>query len=190
MRKIGILGAHGSREEHEKIMSRLGCEICFLRTQADFFEIDGIILPGGESTSFGRLIHWSGIESSLRACILEKKIPVLGTCAGAILLAFAGSEYSLGAIDIEVQRNAYGRQVDSFSESLYLINDPVPFHSVFIRAPQIVRVGENVEVLAKYNEQPVLVRENNVLACTFHPELTMDDRVHRIFMDMIDKYSE
>ena len=184
---IGILGIHGSREEHAEKMQQLGFETIFLREKEDYKNISGIILPGGESSSFGRLLEWTETRKILEKKIKEEHIPVFGTCAGAILLAQKGSEYSLQALDIDIDRNAYGRQVDSFSDEVEIKGNPEKFHAVFIRAPKITRVGEDIEVLAKEGNTPVLVRDNqkNILASSFHPELTSDTRIHEIFAKMI-----
>jgi len=187
---IGILGIHGSREEHARAMQRLGFETIFLREKEDYSEISGIILPGGESSSFGRLLEWTDTRQILTQKIFQENIPVFGTCAGAILLASKGSEYSLGAVDIDIDRNAYGRQIDSFSENLEISEireESQKFHALFIRAPKIIRVGESVEVLAKHEENPVLIRDSQkkILVSTFHPELTEDTRIHEIFAEMI-----
>lgn len=183
-RTIGILGVHGSREEHALALKSLGAKSIFLRSPKDFTTIDGIILPGGESTSFGRLLQWSNLLEPLKNAIFKQNLPVLGTCAGAILLSSEGSEYGLGALDIEINRNAYGRQVDSFSENILLENDPQPFHAIFIRAPQILSCGKEVNILASYNASPVLVQQKNRIACTFHPELTHDFRIHERFLTL------
>lgn len=187
---IGILGIHGSREEHAEAMQKLGFETVFLREKEDYENISGIILPGGESSSFGRLLEWTDTREVLRRKIVEDGIPVFGTCAGAILLAHLGSEYALDVIDIDIDRNAYGRQIDSFSDDIEIAaldNASEKFHALFIRAPKISRVGEHVEVLAKYNEKPVLVQDSQkkILVSTFHPELTKDLRIHKIFAEMI-----
>jgi len=186
---IGILGVHGSREEHALALKSLGAPSIVLRSPEDFKKIDGIILPGGESTSFGRLLQWSNLLTPLKKAIFEQNIPVFGTCAGAILLSQKGSEYGLSALDIEINRNAYGRQIDSFSESIQIDTDPTPFHAVFIRAPQILSCGKEVQILASYNKTPVLVQEKNRLACTFHPELTKDFRIHDRFLSLCIKHS-
>lgn len=187
--KIGILGVHGSREEHAEKMQQLGCDTCFIRSLEDLEGIDGIILPGGESTSFGRLMNWSGIYTAIQNKIVKEHLPVFGTCAGAILLSASGSDFSMGALDIAVDRNAYGSQVESFSDEVFIPMFHDTFHSLFIRAPKIVSVGESVEVLAEYNTSPVLVRSREFpfLASTFHPELTSDIRIHSFFLNMIEK---
>lgn len=186
---IGILGVHGSREEHAHHMQKLGFETRFIRKKEDGEGIVGLIFPGGESTSFGRLMDWSGIREMLIEKIVTEKIPVLGTCAGAILLSSAGSEYSMNVLDITVDRNAYGSQVDSFSDEVYIPILEEYFHSIFIRAPKIVGYGPSVEVLAEYNNTPILVQnqEHTIMAATFHPELSDSLQIHRIFADMITK---
>lgn len=191
MRKlVGILAAHGSREEHAHMMNTLGCDTIFLRSPQDFEGIDGIILPGGESPSFGRLLKWSNMRDIMIEYISERKVPVFGTCAGAILLAKTGSEYALKSIDMDIDRNAYGRQVDSFSDEIEIQGCNTKFHGVFIRAPKITRAGENLTILASYNNDPILVQEGNVLSSTFHPELTKDTRVHEIFLEMMNRESK
>lgn len=191
MRKtIGILGMHGSREEHAQMMEKLGYETRFLRSKQDFSDISGIILPGGESTSFGRLLDWTGTKEVFQMKVLQEKLPVFGTCAGSILLAKEGSEYSIGALDITVDRNAYGRQIDSFSEEVTVKNFLSPFHAVFIRAPKIAKVSEDLEILAEHDGNPIVVKdsERNILVSTFHPELTTDTRIHEIFAQMVEGY--
>lgn len=198
MKKIGILGLHGSREEHAVAMKILGYKTVLLRKKEDFSDISGIILPGGESSSFGRVLKWSGLENILKEKILQEKIPVFGTCAGAILLAKKGSDYSIGAIDIEIDRNAYGRQIDSFAQDIIIQGEEKKFHALFIRAPKIVKINtdrinredvESVEILSKESENPVLVRDTKkkILVATFHPELTKDTRIHEIFVRMIEE---
>lgn len=183
---IGILGAHGSREEHADILHSLGVQTVLVKTPEDLNGLRGIVLPGGESTSFGRLIEWSGLQDALYTKIKDEKLPAFGTCAGAILLAKTGSEFAMNAIDIEIDRNAYGRQVDSFSEDIFIseIATEISFHALFIRAPQITSVGADAKVLASYRQKPVLVQSTThpVLAATFHPELTLDARIHHYFL--------
>ncbi len=184
---IGILGVHGSREEHANHIHRLGAQTRFVRNSEDLKGIDGIIFPGGESTSFGRLMQWSGFAEVLTHKIVNEKLPVFGTCAGAILLSNSGSEFSMHALDIVVDRNAYGRQVDSFSEEISIPLFPdKPFHCIFIRAPKIASVGANAHVLARYNDYPILVQSisHPILAATFHPELTDDARIHEYFLNL------
>jgi len=182
---IGILGIHGSREEHAEKMQELGCETVFLRNINDFENIDGIILPGGESTSFMLLLKKTGIENILKEYILERNIPTFGTCAGSILLSSFRTKNKINALDITIDRNAYGRQIDSFSDEIHIKGEDRLFHAIFIRAPQISRVGKNITVLAEYKKNPVLIEYKNILAATFHPELTDDIRIHQLFLDSI-----
>lgn len=192
--KIGILGLHGSKDEHAKIIEQLGHMVVFLKNKNDFAQLDGIILPGGESTSFGRLLEWSRIKNILKTKILEENIPVFGTCAGSILLASSGSEYCIGALNMKIDRNAYGRQVDSFSDTICIQTNKKKenktFHAIFIRAPKIKDIQSDIEILAEYKNSPVLVRSKTSprLAATFHPELTNDHTIHKIFIDMIQKH--
>jgi pyridoxal 5'-phosphate synthase pdxT subunit len=185
---IGILGMHGSREEHAEKMRSLGYGTIFVRSGKDFERISGLILPGGESTSFGLLLKWSNIQEIFAQKILQDRLPVYGTCAGAILLSKSGSNFSIGAIDIDVERNAYGRQIDSFKTDIFFpIFGNSAFPSIFIRAPKISRAGTGCEILGEYEGNPILVRdtEKKVLVSTFHPELTSDNRIHELFSSMI-----
>lgn len=192
---IGILGMHGSREEHAAMMHKLGYDTIFLREEKNYKNISGIILPGGESTSFGKLLKRTNTRKILEKKILQDHIPVFGTCAGAILLSQKGSDYCLKALDININRNAYGTQIQSFSDEINIKNFSSPFHALFIRAPQIESIGKsaekNIEILAEYNNQIVLAHDikNNILVSTFHPELTSDTRIHKIFADMVEKFS-
>ncbi len=178
---------HGSREEHAEKMQQLGCETIFLRNEKDFEGIDGIILPGGESTSFKLLLEKTGLEKTLKKYIDEKKIATFGTCAGIILLSSSGTKNNMNVLDIAIDRNAYGRQIDSFSDEIEIEGFSKKFHAIFIRAPQIKSIGENIKVLARYDNKPILVQSENILAATFHPELTNDKRIHEIFYNMIIK---
>ena len=149
-----------------------------MRKPEQLQELHGLIIPGGESTAIGTLIQKAGLEDELRA--FER--PVLGTCAGMILM---GRDGLLGQVDIVVDRNAYGRQVASFEADLELVGEAEPLRGVFIRAPWIEEVGPGVEVLAEYDGHPVLVRDGNVLLAAFHPELTDDTRVHERFLELV-----
>ncbi len=147
-------------------------------------------MPGGESTTMSKLLESSKLFDPIAEC-LSAGMPVFGTCAGMILLASnvldgRDDQRSFVAIDIDVRRNAYGRQVDSFETDLTLSGDAEPLHAVFIRAPRIERMGADVTVLAEYDGAPVLVRSKSVMAASFHPELTDDDRVHRMFLELVD----
>ena len=193
IKTIGILGMHGSREEHAAMMESLEYKTVLLREKEDYKNISGMILPGGESTSFGRLLEWTDTKKIFEQKILEEHLPVFGTCAGAILLSQKGSEYGINAIDIDVNRNAYGRQTESFSEDIVIKgieNNFQKFHAIFIRAPQINRIGKDLIVLAEYKNMPILVQDTtkNTLVSTFHPELTTDNRIHKIFADMVENH--
>jgi 5'-phosphate synthase pdxT subunit len=156
---------------------------------SDLDDLDGIILPGGESTTMSNLLVASGLGTEL-ARRLHDDLPVFGTCAGMIMMARTiqdgrPDQISLNAMDIQVRRNGYGRQNDSFEQDISVTSLDSPFHALFIRAPIIESIGDGVEVLASVNEHPVLVRQANALASSFHPELVSDLRVHEIFLSMI-----
>lgn len=184
MKTIGILGIQGAIEEHEAMLRKIGCKTLRVATAKDLGKINGIILPGGESTSIGKQLEWSGLMTPLRQA-LAAGLPVFGTCAGMILLAkeIEGkkSQNRIGLMDITVKRNAYGSQLDSFVTDLNVSGFPEPLPAVFIRAPRIESCGEEVEILASYKSHPVLVRERNMLAASFHPELTDCAELHRYF---------
>lgn len=170
------------------MLKNLGVEAPEVRKKEQLEGLAGLIVPGGESTTIGMLAREYGLEAAVRQRVQEGSLAVWGTCAGAIWLAREIPEFPdqprLGTLDIAVQRNAYGRQVDSFEEELQVEGLGEPFHAFFIRAPLILRVGEGVEVLARRQGEIVLVRSGNQLAGTFHPELTQDQRLHRYFLRM------
>lgn len=187
MKTVGVLGIQGAIEEHENSIRRLGLNTVWVKGAADLKRIDGIILPGGESTSMGKQLEWFGLMEPLRKAI-AKGMPAFGTCAGMILLAkeIEGSTQNrIGLMDIKVRRNAYGSQLDSFVTELKVKGLKKPLPAVFIRAPRIESHARNVEVLASYKGHPVLVRENNLLAASFHPELTDSTELHHYFSQMI-----
>lgn len=192
MKRVGVLSLQGDFEAHGKALERAGAEPVYVREPEQFRGLDGLILPGGESTTMLKLLHYEGLMESLSEFGHRK--PVFGTCAGAILMAnqvSSPAQESLGLTDMAVERNAYGRQVDSRVVEL----DPDPafqertspgkLEAVFIHAPIIRRVGGNATVLARYNGDPVLVEEGKYLVATFHPELTQDSRVHRYFLEKL-----
>ncbi len=193
MTTIGTLALQGDFHEHEAMLRRLDVDTRQVRSAAGLTGLDGLIVPGGESTTFCKLMQDFDLYEPLGA-VVRSGVPTWGTCAGMILLANHASdlEYpTLQAIDIEVSRNAYGRQVESFESDLDVpaIGD-LPFHGVFIRAPVVQSVGPDVEVLATATDgfsaaSPVAVRQENVMATSFHPELTGDDRLHRYFLDIV-----
>jgi 5'-phosphate synthase pdxT subunit len=187
MTKVGVLALQGAFREHREVLDALGVEAIEVRTPAEIDALDALILPGGESTTMGMLLDSSGVRVPL-AERLADGLPVLGTCAGMILLARdvvdgRPDQEPFGVIDIAVRRNAYGRQRDSFEADLAVDGLPGgPFPGVFIRAPRIETVGEHVEVLARHDDVPVLVRQGAVVVASFHPELSGDLRLHEWFL--------
>lgn len=187
MKTIGILGIQGAIEEHEACLRNIGVETLWVKTASDLKKIDGIVLPGGESTSMGKQLEWFGLMDPLRKAIASG-MPAFGTCAGMILLAkdIEGSRQTrIGLMDISVRRNAYGSQLDSFITELKVTGFAREIPAVFIRAPRIEKCGEDVQILARYKKYPVLVRQGHLLAASFHPELTDDTELHRYFSQMI-----
>jgi 5'-phosphate synthase pdxT subunit len=189
MATIGVLALQGDFREHREVLERLGVSAPEVRLPKDLEGLDGLIIPGGESTTIGRLLRTSHLLEPLHK-LAEDGFPVWGTCAGMILLAKRLDDTGVPALevmDIAVRRNAFGRQVDSFEADLPvpLLGD-APFHAVFIRAPVIEDVGPRVEVLARLPEgAPVAARQERLLATAFHPELTRDDRFHRYFVAQV-----
>jgi 5'-phosphate synthase pdxT subunit len=184
--KIGILAIQGSVIEHARALRRAGAEVLEVRTCRDLAKVSGLVMPGGESTTIGKLLRIEGLDKAIISRVREG-MPAYGTCAGAILLAkkITGIQKApnLGLMDIEVERNAYGRQIDSFETEVdvpVLGQKPVP--AVFIRAPKIVSTGAEVKILAKYDGKIVMCQEKNMLVSTFHPEMTDDLRVHKYFI--------
>jgi 5'-phosphate synthase pdxT subunit len=184
---IGVLAIQGDFDAHARALRRAGANAIEIRRADELRAIDGLILPGGESTTMLKFIEEEEFARPITDFAYGGK-PIFGTCAGAILLArevYNPTQASLGLIDIAVERNAYGRQVDSFIASVEESFDGRALEAVFIRAPKIREVGGNVEVLARLNSEPVLVRERSIVCSTFHPELTADDRVHRLFVEIV-----
>jgi 5'-phosphate synthase pdxT subunit len=179
--KIGVLAVQGNFREHAAMLRRLGAEPVEVRKPEEMRGLDGLVIPGGESTTFMRLMHLYGLDEAVRAF----EGPMLGTCAGMIVL----DRRHLGAVDIEVDRNAYGRQVASFEADLELAGESEPLRGVFIRAPRVREVGPEVEVLAKHDGEPVLLREGRFIVASFHPELTEDTRVHERFLELVREES-
>jgi 5'-phosphate synthase pdxT subunit len=177
--RIGVLALQGAFREHAQVLRRLGAEVSEVRLPAELAELDGLVIPGGESTSILRLARIYGLDDAIRAF----RGPVLGTCAGMILL----DREHLGVADLEVDRNAYGRQVKSFEADVHLTGDERPLRGVFIRAPRIRDAGEAVEVLGELDGEPVLVRDGRLLLASFHPELTDDPRVHELFLELVEE---
>ena len=175
--RIGILAVQGNFREHAEVLRRLGADPVEVRRPEQLEELEGLVIPGGESTAIMRLVRLYGLEDAIRAFAR----PVLGTCAGMILL----DREHLGLLDVEVARNAYGRQVASFEADLLLTGDERPLRGVFIRAPRVVEAGPEVEVLAELDGEPVLLRQGRLLVASFHPELTDDTRVHERFLELV-----
>jgi pyridoxal 5'-phosphate synthase pdxT subunit len=180
--KVGVLALQGNFREHIATLAGLGVEAIEVRKPQHLEGLDGLIVPGGESTAIGRLIGLYGLEEPLR------RFPgaMFGTCAGMILMSRDGL---LGQVDVGVDRNAYGRQVASFEADLELEGDERPLRGVFIRAPRVKEVGDGVEVLAELDGDPVLLRQGRFLVASFHPELTGDTRVHERFLDLVREES-
>ena len=185
--KVGVLALQGAFREHREILEALGVEAIEVRTPAELGALDALILPGGESTTMSKLLDSSGLRAPL-AEVLSDGVPVLGTCAGMILLARdvvdgRRDQESFGVIDVAVRRNAYGRQRDSFEADLVVDGlTGGTFPGVFIRAPRIEHAGVDVEVLARHDDVPVLVRQGAVVVASFHPELSGDLRLHEWFL--------
>jgi pyridoxal 5'-phosphate synthase pdxT subunit len=192
MKKAGVLALQGDFAAHAAALARAGAEPVLVRDARQFCDVDGLVIPGGESTTMLKLLHYDHLLEPLAQFAREK--PVFGTCAGAILLARQVThpeQESLGMLDIDVERNGYGRQIDSRVAEI----EPEPefqersavgkLEAVFIRAPIIRRTGPRTTVLARYRGDPVLVEDGKHLAATFHPELTQDSRIHRLFLEKL-----
>ncbi|TYS12883.1 pyridoxal 5'-phosphate synthase glutaminase subunit PdxT [Rossellomorea vietnamensis] len=189
---IGVLGLQGAVREHVRAIQENGAEAVVVKKAAQLEGIDGLIFPGGESTTMRRLIDLYDFMDPMRKFIDEGK-PVFGTCAGLILLAkniVGYAEPHLGVMDVTVERNSFGRQRESFEVDLDIAHVGEGYNAVFIRAPHIVEAGENVEVLAKHDGRIVLAREGQFLGCSFHPELTSDNRLTGYFIKMVEETKE
>jgi pyridoxal 5'-phosphate synthase pdxT subunit len=185
---IGVLALQGDFDAHRKRLEELGANVVLVKKPEQLDQIDGLVIPGGESSTLLKLLGQTGFDK-LREFVRSK--PTFGTCAGAILLANNvenPKQASLGALDITIRRNAYGRQVDSSIREGEFQNHPIEM--VFIRAPKIERVGDGVDVIAREGNDPVLVRQNKALAATFHPELSEDHRIHRFFLNLVSSGNE
>jgi 5'-phosphate synthase pdxT subunit len=189
--RIGVLALQGDFDAHRRRLEELGAEVVLVKKPSQLNELDGLVIPGGESGTFLKLLGEEGL-ATLKDFVSEK--PTFGTCAGCILLATEvenPKQAGLGALDITVRRNAYGRQIDSSIREGRFLDDPKPLEMVFIRAPKIERVGAGVEVIATEGNgpdkkgEPVLVRKGKTLAATFHPELSDDRRIHQYFLDLV-----
>ena len=175
--RIGVLAVQGNFREHAAMLQRLGAETVEVRKPEQLEGLDGLVLPGGESTTFMRLMRLYGLDTALA----EFSAPVFGTCAGMIVL----DRNHLGLVDVSVRRNAFGRQVASFETDLEVVGLDSPVRAVFIRAPWVEEVGPDVEVLAEVDGRPVLARDGRFLVAAFHPELTDDTRLHEQFLNLV-----
>lgn len=186
--KIGVLSFQGDVREHIQAVERAGGKAIPVKRAVEISKLDGLIIPGGESTTISKFIQEEGMAEPIRAQV-AKGMPVYGTCAGLIVLArrvLGNTVFSLNILDVEVKRNAYGRQRESFEEEIEVEGFDTPYRGIFIRAPWITKVGPQVKVLARHQGKPVLVLEKRVLASTFHPELTADERIHRLFLSLVE----
>lgn len=185
-KSVGVLDLQGDVIEHCRALEACGAIAVRVKTMKDLDRVQGLIIPGGESTTIGKLMQWTGLDEAIRARIVMG-MPVYGTCAGSILLAqrLEGQQQaaSLGVMDVAIERNAYGRQLDSFEAHVEIEKQDVP--AVFIRAPRITSIGPAVSVLGRYKNDVVMAREGLCLISTFHPELTSDLTVHRYFLKMV-----
>ena len=188
MARVGVLALQGDVREHLRALAHLGAEAVAVKSPEQLEGVDGLVIPGGESTTIGKLCERFGLLEPLRRRI-DDGMAVFGTCAGLIFLSAAvteGSQPLVGRLDVVVRRNAFGRQNDSFEADLEVTGLDRPFHAVFIRAPWVEKVGSDVEVLARVDDHPVMVRQGRILGASFHPELTDDDRIHRLFLDIVE----
>ena len=184
--KIGVLALQGAFERHQRVFQKLGVDAVQVRMPADLAEVDALVMPGGESTTMSQLLESSELFEPISLRI-KQGLPVFGTCAGMILLAKSiidgrDDQLSFEAIDIDVQRNAYGRQIDSFEAEIKIDSLDNSFNAVFIRAPRIVSLGSDVQALAYCGDDVVLARQDNILVASFHPELANDVRLHELFL--------
>lgn len=191
---VGVLALQGDFREHIRMLEQLGVAATEVRTPDELAAVDALVIPGGESTTIGKLAAKVGLIDSIRERC-DQGMPVFGTCAGMIFLAASTVEHDqpqVGVLDAAVQRNAFGRQVDSFEADVHVEGLDSPIHAVFIRAPWIQKVGGSVEVLSTVagpdgHTHPVVVRQGRILASSFHPELTADTRLHQMLIDMVEE---
>ena len=186
--KVGVLGLQGDVREHLSVLESIGATAVIVRRAEELDDVDGLVVPGGESTTIGKLMERFGILAAVRERAGDG-FPLFGTCAGMILMAAEvvgpPPPHLIGVMDVSLCRNAYGRQVDSFEATMTWGREQI--RGAFIRAPMVEKVGDGVEVLARYEERPTLVREGRLLATTFHPEVVGEDRVHRMFLELISE---
>lgn len=192
-RRIGVLALQGAFREHRIALESLGAEVVEVRKSKELDPIDGLIIPGGESTTMGKLMQVDGLGEKIKD-LAGKDLPIFGTCAGMIMMSKKISnsrQYSLELMDVTAERNAFGRQIASFETDL---NVPAlgsePVRAVFIRAPYIKDIAPNVGILAEYEGKVVFVRQGNMIASAFHPELTPDRRIHQYFLDIVEEYAD
>ncbi len=186
---VGVLALQGDFREHLAVVDRLGAVGREIRLPSDLDGIDALIIPGGESTTIGKLATRFGLIEPLRE-LINGGLPTYGTCAGLIFASSTvteGSQPLLGVLDVAVQRNAFGRQKESFETDLEIDGFDALFHAVFIRAPWVEKVGSDVVVLASVEGHPVMVQQDNIIGTSFHPELTEDDRIHQMLIEMISR---
>ena len=185
--RVGVLALQGDVREHLRLLETIDAEAVPVKTPEQLESVDALVIPGGESTTIGKMSVRFGLLDPLRDAIVSG-LPVYGTCAGMIFLAGAvteGDQPLIGALDVVVKRNAFGRQNESFEADLDIAGLDEPFHAVFIRAPWIEKVGSEVEVLSDIDDHAVMVRQDKILATSFHPELTGDGRIHRMLLHLI-----
>ncbi len=192
MTTVGVLAIQGDYREHRTLLESLGADVKEIRLPDQLDEVDGLIIPGGESTTIVQLIDIYNMREKLRERVLNEGMPTWGTCAGMIVMAQKLSDHRpdpLKLMNIEVSRNAFGRQVDSFETDLEVEDmDGPPYHAVFIRAPVVDTIGEGVRIISNLDDgRPVAVRQGHMLATAFHPELTNDPRMHKLFLQMVDE---
>ena len=188
--KIGVLALQGAFREHRRLFEELGAETTLVKLPEHLEGLNGLVIPGGESTTIGKLLREYNMLQPVQS-LGQEGFPIMGTCAGMIVLAkqiVGAPEPHLGLMDITVDRNSFGRQRESFETDLDIpVIGSEPFPAVFIRAPHVENVGEGVKVLARYNDRVVAAREDNLVAFSFHPELTGDHRLHRYFLDIVEQ---
>lgn len=188
-KRVGVLAIQGAFREHRKVLEKLGVEVIEVRSKEDLSNLQGLIIPGGESTAIGKQLELNGFGDRIIE-MANQGVPIFGTCAGMILLSKRidkSQQYTLGLMDTLVKRNAFGRQVASFEADIPVRGLPGDVRAVFIRAPYVLEADPQVDILGEYSGKIVFVRQNNILACAFHPELTPDEKVHDYFLQMIYK---
>ncbi len=186
-KRIGVLAIQGAFREHRKVLEKLGVQVVEVRSKEDLIDLQGLIIPGGESTAIGKQLELDGFGDRIIE-MADQGIPIFGTCAGMILLSKEidnSQQYTLKLMDTLVKRNAFGRQIASFEADISVKGLQGAVRAVFIRAPYVLEAGSQVETLGEYADKIVFVRQKNILACAFHPELTPDVKVHEYFLQMI-----